>query len=385
MRSKVVFVVLLLSFIQLNSCGENNPLVTHQDKVRSSVIIGDLEWEEVSKLKQSSPEYKASRAVGDVSIPELFSRCTGFLISENVLITNEHCIPSDRFARGVNVTFDHVLGVPESSRAYYKCSDFIGNDELLDFALLKCEGDPGIKYGYLTLSEDEPIVNDGIYVIQQNCNHEDDPNCDWNKKIAFGGVVGLGVELIHNADTLSGSSGSPVFNQNHEVVGLHHAGAREPGTGKGIENYAIGSVSLVNYIRNNFPGILPDEDGVPWMDKEPNGKRRDAVEIPLLAEYELRGQISSRKDKDYYKIKVNKKQKVKVTLNFSHEEGDLNLYLHKKCFAISKSKSKTDNEQIEKVLKPGTYYIKVKGRRKAKAKYSILVEAVDVLNQVADL
>ncbi len=70
--------------------------------------------------------------------------------------------------------------------------------------------------------------------------------------------------LVHNADTEGGSSGSPVFNENREVVGIHIASKIYEGQPTGFK-YAVSSNTLMNLLSqtstwlslSDLPGNLP--------------------------------------------------------------------------------------------------------------------------------
>ena len=81
-------------------------------------------------------------------------------------------------------------------------------------------GAPGDLYGFVNLAKRaEPTVNDFVSIIQ---HPQGGP-----KKIAFtdNKVSAVFNDLVqYSTDTEPGSSGSPVFNQDWEIVGLHHRG-----------------------------------------------------------------------------------------------------------------------------------------------------------------
>src|SRR5690606_9835311 len=134
-----------------------------------------------------------------------------------------------------------------------------GNDEELDFALLRCEGSPGAQYGTVNLARSAAAAGSDIYVIHQNCDYYNEQDCDPTKKISRGKLVKIRSEdgeYAHNADTLGGSSGSPMFGPNHEVIAIHHAGAGGWFNGRGYENYAVPMHKIVAKINSKFAGVL---------------------------------------------------------------------------------------------------------------------------------
>jgi len=202
----------------------------------SCVIVGDHEpdWIEATLTNLEQDQFKKSKVVGILDWGDKRrARCTAFLISPNVVMTNQHCIENSFSTLDARVSFDN-------GNTYFSCDDFIGNNQDLDYALLRCEGNPGKENGYLPLSNDLPQVDEDIYVIHQNCDYkEGDENCDPTKKLPIGILIEKTDKdngeydpiasdpnsIAHNADTLGGSSGAPViFNATGEVVAIHNSG-----------------------------------------------------------------------------------------------------------------------------------------------------------------
>ena len=162
--------IILFTIIFLTSCGKEG--VGPQDHLAitdSEVIIGRLEWYDIASVEESHEmAFKNSSAVASVYVPEHPSRCTGFLISQDVLMTNHHCIPEAKYDKDVVVTFDLVAGVKRKDVKRYDCSEFIGSHKVLDYAIVRCKKNPGQIYGQLTLSEENLAAGDEVYVLHQN-------------------------------------------------------------------------------------------------------------------------------------------------------------------------------------------------------------------------
>ena len=111
-------------------------------------------------------------------------------------------------------------GEPEPVRRFTCDASFFRNDKALDYAIVRVNGAPGDLYGFVNLAKRaEPTVNDFVSIIQ---HPQGGP-----KKIAFtdNKVSAVFDDLVqYSTDTEPGSSGSPVFNQDWEIVGLHHRG-----------------------------------------------------------------------------------------------------------------------------------------------------------------
>lgn len=238
---------------QQDNC-ESTPAPTAQ--LQSKVIVGDLDWQEIIDIGASTPERENSYAIGELSIPVIRATCTGFLIAPDVVMTNNHCVSKTSEAKGVKITLMKEKGVPMEKWWKYDCGELIGTNFQMDVSLLRCSGRPGDTFGTVELEEDI-YLHDPIYVIQQNCNYYADPYCSSWKKIARGQVQLITNEIKHNADTLGGSSGSPVFSSAfHQVVALHHAGQDlNSQTGQGSANYAVPMKGILAFIKSNYPQI----------------------------------------------------------------------------------------------------------------------------------
>ncbi len=338
----------------------------------SSIIIGDLDWEEISVLKSGSLEQKNALAVAHVDLPVMGSRCTGFLISDDVVMTNQHCIPTLAHAKGVTVSFEVIAGVPKGSEKRFDCSEFIGNNQALDFALLKCKGNPGRQYGKVELTEEPVQVGEPVYVVQQNCDYYSKRDCYYTKKISFGEVSHIkGNSYTHNADTLGGSSGSPIFSQDtHEVVAIHHAGLGNNGQGRGLENYGVSMSEIVSHIKENFPAVL-GAVSAPAPSKPSNDTPEGAMAMKLGTTY--KGSIGSTKDVDFFKFTLSSSSSVKIELNIS-TKADLDLYVvNSNEQILARSEGTSSKEQIKGTAAAGTYYVLVKGYRGAQGTYRLKV------------
>lgn len=359
---------LFLLFI-LIGCGQHSDYDQAKIKV-SSVIIGEVDWSEVTTFPDANPVRVNSRAVGEVRLAS-GGRCTGFLINDDTLMTNDHCVSSHQEARGLTVIFNNEAGVAKSVHKAYDCSEFIGSDRDLDFALVRCRENPGESYGHVSLSTVEAQRLEELYLIQQNCDYFTQRSCDWTKKYAAGTVTRRqGPSLVHNADTLGGSSGSPVFSAiSHHVIAIHHAGLGNNGSGRGIENYGISMSDIVAHIDAFYPSVELYLDG----------QNTDAPEHTSLANalslasgnFEL---VRSG-DSHYYRFDLSRRTLIDIKIDFSHRRGDLDLYLHYlDGRTIARSAGVSNQEQLRGYLPAGQYYIRVEGFRGATGPYELKAE-----------
>ena len=98
-------------------------------------------------------------------------------------------------------------------------------------ALLRLEGQPGLKWGVLDFAATDALDGEKLFVVQHpsgEAKQISDEGCAVVMIPAPG--RGADTDLAHGCDTLGGSSGSPVFNSTGHVVGLHHWGRANSGT-----------------------------------------------------------------------------------------------------------------------------------------------------------
>lgn len=242
----------------LIGCGPENfeagpdVLSDELESTESTVIVGSVNWRSTTRLTAGSrPAVNATR-VGMLSIPAVGSRCTAWLVGRDLVATNEHCISNAREARGAKVSFNYVDGVAKDKLAWYDCSTLVKAWAVEDLAVLRCaplDGKlPGDVHGVLTLSRTDPVKNRRLYVIHQNCDYYKTPSCSPTKKYSPGVVMDPNAVIngapnnnaTYNADTLGGSSGSPVFDlYTHQVIALHHFGLGSTGNGRGTANAGV--------------------------------------------------------------------------------------------------------------------------------------------------
>jgi V8-like Glu-specific endopeptidase len=153
--------------------------------------------------------------------------CTGFLIDDDTLITNEHCASTPELCATTKVmfgfAFDKLGQMP--SLEQYDCASVAAVNVDLDLAVLKLNGSPGPKWGTVKLAAHDAVQGDRLFLLQHPAGEAkqiSDLGCKVFEPKSPGRAPDS--DFAHECDTLGGSSGSPVFNIAGEVVGLHHWG-----------------------------------------------------------------------------------------------------------------------------------------------------------------
>ena len=168
-------------------------------------------------------------AVGKVDTPA--GSGTGFMVSPWLLMTNNHVISSAAAASSATVTFRYqqdasgnirsVKTLNLDSARFFRTSPSNKLDYTLDSVAPATGGKaPGDVYGFLPLIGGTGKILEGepINIVQH----------PWGRptEIAFRNNLLLSIDddekLTYQTDTESGSSGSPVFNDQWEMVALHH-------------------------------------------------------------------------------------------------------------------------------------------------------------------
>jgi hypothetical protein len=176
---------------------------------------------------------ESAGAVCLVEIPRGEPVGTGFLVGPDLVLTNHHVIPKQDLLGQVALRFAYqadVKGGATQGDVYSAVSDFFvtSPEAELDYTLFRVNGNPSGapangKWGYLRLSGRSVVPRERVNIIQHPGGLP--------KKVVLtqnyvASVTGKRVQYV--ADTLPGSSGSPVFDRNWNVVAIHHSGSPYP-------------------------------------------------------------------------------------------------------------------------------------------------------------
>jgi hypothetical protein len=174
---------------------------------------------------------------------------TGFLINDEMVITNEHVVknayppgvPFTLTGDSIEVTFG--FRNPTSNTRTYKLADdwLVTKDPKkradgttgLDYAILRLREKAGTEQlsasgtsalrGYLTPVSAALQPNAPVLILQHPFDKVS--NAPYPMKLSIGFVTeAVGDDIRYTANTEEGSSGSPVFNAQMELVGLHYWG-----------------------------------------------------------------------------------------------------------------------------------------------------------------
>lgn len=159
---------------------------------------------------------------------------SGFLIAPGVLITNHHVLPDADWAAYSLCEFDYAFDQRNDPLPVHlfrlRPAELFQTSKPLDFSVVAVEpssqgsGKPLGDFGLLPLIGQVGKVVEGewLTIIQHPGGDRKSLCVRENRFIRRTDDV-----LWYTTDTLGGSSGSPVFNNEWQVVALHHAGVPE--------------------------------------------------------------------------------------------------------------------------------------------------------------
>lgn len=174
---------------------------------------------------------RVARTVGRIQVrgPDGSNRGygTGFRVSPRLILTNNHVLGDAATAGASRIEFDFQEGLDGKLRtsivAELNPSAFFTTDKALDFSLVALKAEPpeiaGFGWNGLSTAEGEVIAGEFVTIIQHPSGER--------KQVALreNQVIDVLDDFLHyRTDTSPGSSGSPVFNDQWELVALHHSG-----------------------------------------------------------------------------------------------------------------------------------------------------------------
>ncbi|MCC5465680.1 DNA/RNA non-specific endonuclease [Pelosinus baikalensis] len=231
-------------------------LINPRDGLSMKRIIGESDLFPISYLEAG---LKAGKSVCRIEIRDSIGRVlghgTGFLVAPSLLLTNHHVLDSASVARSSLAQFNCEVDLnlmPRQIKSFRFVPErlFI-TDVKLDFTLVALETDSadGTKlseFGFLPLYMESGKALLGEYV--SSIQHPSGAP----KVVAIreNRITDIFDDFInYTTDTMPGSSGSPVFNDEWVTIALHHTGVPDPDDStKYIANEGIRISSIMECI-----------------------------------------------------------------------------------------------------------------------------------------
>lgn len=164
---------------------------------------------------------------------------TGFLVAPSILLTNHHVAFPDAAAgpRAVTVWFRFQEPSPGGQPPTVDVHDATARpdeaDPADDWALVRLKSPVGYPHVQLRAPTRPLVVNDRVCIIQHPEGGPKKLSVHKNQVRSIDAAAG---RVQYLTDTLPGSSGSPVFDDQWELVALHHAGTSANGVGGVLEH-----------------------------------------------------------------------------------------------------------------------------------------------------
>lgn len=258
------------------------PLKVHIEEV--------LIWQKDERLPTNFLErgLAASKAVAKVIVPRVLngvpspgkSGGSGWLITPDLLLTNHHVIEArnkskeppaneaDFKAQALKATvwFNYT---DINDHTEYKCVELVHFSVKFDYALLRLSPNSSSSYnkllsswGYLSVIQSKPELLKGsrLNIIQHPQGGPQRIAIRSNFYVDYISTDTSPERIRYLTDTEPGSSGSPVFNDEWQVVALHHAAVKVPEAnykGEVVEYNNQGI--LINAILDNLPTATRQE------------------------------------------------------------------------------------------------------------------------------
>ncbi len=189
---------------------------------------------------------KQKSAVGALKEKGFRPRCSGTLVSSNLFLTAKHCISDNLNTLEAVFNYDwYSFGSPTQIKKYKVLSiEELG--EHIDYAVLRLQGRPGLKYGWTKISFKRIINAESIPIMIIHHPY------GGRKQISTGKTASdIGFYINHTADTLAGSSGSGILNVRGEIFAMHTNGRCAPGKGynMGIKLSKIPTSSILRKLQ----------------------------------------------------------------------------------------------------------------------------------------
>lgn len=187
----------------------------------SEKILGINNLKQISWIERG---VQVSKSVCRILTPNGLG--TGFMVSPDTVMTNNHVLPTDTTAASSLIEFNYQQdgsgNLLPAVRYQLDGTRFHTNPDLdYTFAGVKTEpGKPPLQtWGQLPLNPNaDPVPSEHLCIIQH-------PNGGLKQIVLTSNwVISIKPPVIHyTTDTMPGSSGSPVFNDTWYVVAIHHA------------------------------------------------------------------------------------------------------------------------------------------------------------------
>ena len=226
-------------------------------------MLGNDDMQSIAELSRSDIIRRLSLPVGRLTLvfkkgwlspQQKGAYCTASLIAKDLILTNHHCVPGKGNVEKVLLTMGYLKPRTRKGVAQYPVRlKPIEASRDLDYAILKVEGNPGGEWGTIGLSDKTPDALSTLFVIHHPGGF---PKYVTRGRCQTSDPAIDGHDLLHKCDTLPGSSGAPIFDNNsRKVVALHYSAVALRGlnAGKQIASLAQASPLIARLVKPKEP------------------------------------------------------------------------------------------------------------------------------------
>lgn len=206
-------------------------ILNESNQIIKEGIVGSNDMVTTNFLHKGS---RVARCVGRISYRDTREALgTGFLVSPNIIMTNNHVLPDVNEASQCIVEFNYVAN---DTGAMIEANEFrllpekfflTSNESEFDYSLVAVEpkntvGTESKSFGTINLIEDIGKATKGerLNIIHHPLGKPQQISIRKNLVITHDESL---VRIFYMTDTEAGSSGSPVLNDEWELVALHYA------------------------------------------------------------------------------------------------------------------------------------------------------------------
>lgn len=224
------------------------------EEVGLEQILGVNNLKQISWIERS---LQVSKSVCRILTPEGLG--TGFLITPDLLMTNNHVISSPSIATYSKAEFNYQYDFAQKPLPTYRYqldSSRFQTNSVLDYTIVGVVAAPNnpdlASWGHVFLNPHaDPIPGEHVIIIQH-------PNGGLKQIVLTANqVVSIWEHrLQYTTDTMPGSSGSPVFNDLWQVIAIHHAGGNLQINAKGDKRFTNEGI-LMSAIKSDAGSLWP--------------------------------------------------------------------------------------------------------------------------------
>lgn len=201
-------------------------------RLESLFQVADANFEPLSEFSNQSHYQQLAKPIGRLNIRAQDSYgqrgvivCTAWLVASDLALTNHHCIPGTGEFRllAAQLRLGYLSDRGQSGDVYPVSLDPVETDPKLDYSLVRVYERPTDKYGVVAIAPGDASPGEELFIVHHPLGK---PLQLTRWKCRATSWQNDNSELLnHRCETMTGSSGAPIFSlTTRKVVGLHFKG-----------------------------------------------------------------------------------------------------------------------------------------------------------------